>query len=131
MDAAQGEKHKRSRSASPPRQRKRPGAASRITAAEREAQQQRQVERERQQIAAVQEETKKRGIQEGVTGWYNELQQRDRNWRATESKIKNLRSYNNWAKSTLIQRFSPSEDFTPGGGYANQRGGLNVLDIGC
>lgn len=29
----------------------------------------------------------------------------------TESKIKGLRSFNNWVKSTLIQKFSPDEEF--------------------
>ena len=127
------DKRKRSRSPSPPRQRKRPGAASRISAAEKDALQKRQFEREKEQAASLQEAAKQRGIQQGVTNYYNELRQRDRGWRATESKIKNLRSYNNWAKSTLIQRFSPNEDFTTGGGggapYAREE--LTVLDIGC
>ena len=61
-------------------------------------------------------------------------QQRGRDWRKTESKIKNLRSYNNWAKSVLIHKFSPREDFTPGSGnqqHGNgQQAGLMVLDIG-
>lgn len=126
------EKRKRSRSPSPPRQRKRPGAASRITAAEKEAQQKRQVEREKEQAIALQQAAKERGIQQGVTNFYNELRQRDRDWRATESKIKNLRSYNNWAKSTLIQRFSPNENYAPGGNDGPQSDeGLMVLDIGC
>ena len=133
-DKPGAEKRKRSRSPSPPRQRKRPGASSRITAAEKEAQQRRQFEREKEQAAALQQAAKQRGIQHGVTNFYNELRQRDRGWRATESKIKNLRSYNNWAKSTLIQRFSPNEDYTPGGGgggASHQQEGLMVLDIGC
>ena len=127
-------KRSRSRSLSPPRQRKRPGASSRITAAEKDAQQRRQLEREREQTAAGRKAAAERGIQESVTTHYNDLQQRDRGWRATESKIKNLRSYNNWAKSTLIQRFSPDEDFKPRRGgapppYMNK--GLMVLDLGC
>ena len=126
------EKRKRS-SPSPPRQRKRPGAASRITAAEKEAQQRRQAEREREQAAKYQQAAKERGIQHGVTHFYNELRQRDRGWRTTESKIKNLRSYNNWAKSTLVQRFSPGESYAQGGsgGQAYGGEGLMVLDIGC
>ncbi|MCJ1328576.1 mRNA cap guanine-N7 methyltransferase [Thelotrema lepadinum] len=131
--AAAAEKRKRSRSPSPPRQRKRPGAASRISNVEKEALQKRQFEREKEQAATIQQAAKQRGIQQGVTNYYNELRQRDRGWRATESKIKNLRSYNNWAKSTLIQRFSPNEDFSPavGGGPPYAPEGLTVLDIGC
>lgn len=132
MNHTKTEKRKRSPSPSPPRQRKRPGAASRISAAEKEALQRRQLEREKEQAFALQQAAKERGIQQGVTSFYNELRQRDRGWRATESKIKNLRSYNNWAKSTLIQRFSPDGNHVPdGGGDGYGRDGLMVLDIGC
>ena len=120
----------RSRSRSPPRQRKRPGATARITHAEKEQQEQRRRQREQEQQAALVNAAKDRGIQQGVTNFYNELQQRGRDWRNTESKIKNLRNYNNWAKSVLIHKFSPREDFTPGGGYGSQQQGLMVLDIG-
>ena len=122
--------HKRQRepSRSPPRQRKRPGAASRISLKEKEAQQQKQRQREREQAEALQQVAATRGSQNVVTQHYNHVIQRGREWRATESKIKNLRSYNNWAKSTLIQKFSPNEGFDP----RNWRQpGIKILDIGC
>ena len=40
---------------------------------------------------------------------YNAVPERGREWRSTESKIKGLRSLNNWIKSTLIQKFSRPE----------------------
>ena len=122
--------HKRQResSRSPPRQRKRPGAASRISVAEKEAQQEKQRQREREQAEALQQVAATRGSQNVVTQHYNHVIQRGREWRATESKIKNLRSYNNWAKSTLIQKFSPTEGFDPRDG---RQPGIKVLDIGC
>jgi len=41
-----------------------------------------------------------------VAQHYNAVPERGREWRSTESKIKGLRSLNNWIKSTLIQKFS-------------------------
>jgi len=64
---------------------------------------------------------------------YNLVPQRGREWRRTESKISGLRSYNNWVKSTLIQKFSPNESFASGQHSADGSGDemLRVLDIGC
>ena len=121
-------KRQREPSRSPPRERKRPGAASRLTTAEKEAQQQRQRQREREQAEALEQVAATRGSHNVVTQHYNHVIQRGREWRATESKIKNLRSYNNWAKSTLIQKFSPNESFDPRMG---RQPGIKVLDIGC
>ena len=45
--------------------------------------------------------------------------ERGREWRVTDSKIKGLRSFNNWVKSSLIQKFIGDERH------------IKVLDIGC
>jgi mRNA (guanine-N7-)-methyltransferase len=45
--------------------------------------------------------------------------ERGREWRVTDSKIKGLRSFNNWVKSSIIQKFIGDE-------YK-----LKVLDMGC
>ncbi|KAH6629003.1 mRNA capping enzyme-domain-containing protein [Boeremia exigua] len=45
--------------------------------------------------------------------------ERGREWRQTDSKIKGLRSYNNWVKSSLIHKFIGDER------------NLKILDIGC
>jgi mRNA (guanine-N7-)-methyltransferase len=83
-------------------------------------------------------------VHDVVRQHYNAVPERGREWRKTDSRIKGLRSFNNWIKSTIIQKFSPNEDFTPdgdtahrfadgmeGGGAAANRAGLRVLDIGC
>jgi mRNA (guanine-N7-)-methyltransferase len=44
-----------------------------------------------------------------VAAHYNLVPERGREWRTTDSKIKGLRSLNNWIKSTLIQKFSRPE----------------------
>jgi mRNA (guanine-N7-)-methyltransferase len=121
------------------RKRKRPTGRARITDAEREVIRQRQLEREKELEAA---NAVPRGIHEAVKEHYNAVPERGRDWRKTESRIKGLRSFNNWVKSTLIQKFSPDEDYTPG---AQERGGMTfaagpdpdaskgllVLDMGC
>lgn len=105
---------------SPPRQLKRPGGGSRLTAANREA-----AERERKQR---EEETRKRIAERKVAGTeiiaehYNAVPERGREWRQAESKIAGLRSLNNWIKSTLIQKFSRPEVPTRD---------LKVLDMAC
>ncbi|KAF8862234.1 guanine-N(7)-methyltransferase [Acephala macrosclerotiorum] len=120
----------------PPRKQKRPGRRARITDAEREAIKQKQIERERELEAVV----AKQGIHDAVRQHYNAVPERGRDWRKTDSRIKGLRSFNNWVKSTIIQKFSPNEDYTPGaqerGGMVFAEGpsdtkGLLVLDIGC
>lgn len=123
---------------SPPRQRKRPGGSARINAADTEAVRRRQVEREEDMNNQAQAAAVARGVHDVVKQHYNAVPQRGREWRKTDSKIKGLRSLNNWIKSAIIQRFSPEENFTPGareggahGQGRDERGGLLVLDIGC
>ncbi|KAI1504703.1 mRNA capping enzyme [Biscogniauxia marginata] len=133
---------KRQRSTSPseqPRKLKRPGQRARISSNEASSIRQRQEQREReaQQAAATAATLEQRGINDIVRQHYNAVPERGRDWRKTGSRIKGLRVFNNWVKSTLIQKFSPDEDHTPGarqqgrdmaGAYGNE---LIVLDIGC
>lgn len=107
---------------SPPRQRKRPGAVRSVV--DKEATRVRQEEREAEQRRQIQEASATRGVQDVVRQHYNSVEQRGREWRKTESKIKGLRSFNNWIKSAIIQRFCPDEQRQP-----DKR--LLVLDIGC
>ncbi|KAI4862502.1 guanine-N(7)-methyltransferase [Hypoxylon rubiginosum] len=133
-------KHQRSRSPSDaPRRLKRPGRGARFSQAESSSIRQRHEQRERDAAdqAATQAVLEQRGINDVVRQHYNAVPERGRDWRKTDSRIKGLRSFNNWVKSTLIQKFSPDEDHTPG---AHERGRdmagardheLLVLDIGC
>ena len=119
-----------------PRKLKRPGKRAQISASEREAIRKRQMEREREQAAAEAAEAERqrhRGINDVVREHYNSVPERGRDWRRTDSKIKGLRSFNNWVKSCIIQRFSPDEDHTPGAREHGVSSGkkLLVLDIGC
>jgi len=107
---------------SPPR--KRPGARAAISKSQQDAARRRAEERE----AQLQEDARKtrEGVQDAVTQHYNLVPERGRDWRKTESRIKGLRSYNNWVKSCIIQKFARSESkdappYTP----------IKVLDIGC
>lgn len=100
------------------RPRKRPGGAARVSKAEAEAVLQRQQQRAEEARQAAQT----RGVEEVVRQHYNAVPQRGREWRKTDSRIKGLRSFNNWVKSTLIHKFSPSE---------SRDNRLRVLDIGC
>ncbi|AEO58816.1 hypothetical protein MYCTH_2306440 [Thermothelomyces thermophilus ATCC 42464] len=122
-------------SGEPPRKLKRPGQRARITEAEREQIRQRALERERlaREQAAAEELKQRSTINDVVKAHYNSVPERGREWRKTESRIKGLRSFNNWVKSCIIQKFSPDEDHAPG---AMERGissgnKLLVLDIGC
>ena len=131
---------------SPPRKFKRPGGASRLSAAEKDALKKRQEERHQAQTCETQVEAASRGLQDVVREHYNAVPERGRDWRKTDSRIRGLRSFNNWVKSTIIQKFSPNEDHALGGigkkGWADgidgggldvesRREGLLVLDIGC
>ena len=106
------------------RPRKRPGGASRLTnhdkATARDVLLQRQQEREAEakKVAAI------RGVQDVVRQHYNAVPQRGRDWRKTESRIKGLRSFNNWVKSTIIHKFS-----SDGSGESGTM--IRVLDLGC
>ncbi|KAF2116988.1 mRNA cap methyltransferas-like protein [Lophiotrema nucula] len=110
-----------SRSRSPPqkRPRKRPGAGARIATAEQDAARQRQVQREREQQDRAHREAQARGVHDVVKQHYNMVPERGRDWRKTDSKIKGLRSFNNWVKSSTIQKFIGDE----------RR--IKVLDMGC
>jgi mRNA (guanine-N7-)-methyltransferase len=130
-------------SSEPPR-RKRPSGRA-ISEAEKERIRQRQLEREKELAAAA--AASQNTIHHAVTQHYNAVPERGRDWRMTSSRIKGLRSFNNWVKSTLIQKFSPSEDYSPGasaqhpgeedglrfadGRSREYQAGLLVLDIGC
>ena len=66
------------------------------------------------------------------------MKERGRDWRKNESKIKGLRSFNNWIKSCLIHKFSPEEKVEKeelGWGEEakepEEQKPLLVLDIGC
>ncbi|RKF79156.1 mRNA cap guanine-N7 methyltransferase [Golovinomyces cichoracearum] len=130
-----------SRSASPPvRKQKRPGQRARIGNAEREQISQRRLEREKESQAAAAAAAAAAGIHDAVKQHYNAVPERGRDWRLTNSRIKGLRSFNNWIKSIIIQKFSPSEDFSPTAREPNgpiddessvTNRGLLVLDIGC
>ncbi|KAL7622338.1 mRNA cap guanine-N7 methyltransferase [Parahypoxylon ruwenzoriense] len=133
---------KRQRSTSPsdaPRKLKRPGRGARFTQADAASIRHRQEQREREaaETAATQAVLDKRGINDVVRQHYNAVPERGRDWRKTDSRIKGLRSFNNWVKSTLIQKFSPDEDHTPGAHEhardmtAARDHELIVLDIGC
>ncbi len=100
------------------RPRKRPGGASRISRAEAEFAEKLKRRRAEATVASVQTA----GVGEAVRQHYNAVPERGRDWRKTDSKIKGLRSFNNWVKSTVIHKFSPGE---PGSEP------LKVLDIGC
>ncbi|KAL8803369.1 MAG: hypothetical protein Q9200_006247 [Gallowayella weberi] len=103
------------------RPRKRPGGAARIDHAAKEAVLQRQQAREQEaKVAAA-----TRGVHDVVRQHYNAVPQRGREWRRTDSRIKGLRGFNNWVKSTIIHKFSPNTDISGGGDP------LLVLDIGC
>lgn len=109
----------RSPSRSPPRQRKRPGAGARLSVADREAARKRQQQREEEAAKNAQREAAQRGVHDVVKQHYNMVPERGREWRQTDSKIKGLRSFNNWVKSSIIQKFIGDER------------NLRILDIGC
>ncbi|KFY66485.1 hypothetical protein V496_02056 [Pseudogymnoascus sp. VKM F-4515 (FW-2607)] len=114
--------------------KKRPTGRARITDTERDEIRQRQQQREKEQRDAIAAHNA-RGIHDAVRQHYNAVPERGRDWRRTDSRIKGLRSFNNWIKSTIIQKFSPNEDFTPGGQQPEYGAppvkGLLVLDMGC
>lgn len=118
---------------SPPRQRKRPGQASRFSAAEKEILRKQQEERDRQAAKAAEREIQARGVDEVVRSHYNEKKELGKEWR-TASRIKGLRSFNNWVKSVIIHKFSPSPEFLLNKGQPHtgpRVSPLLVLDMGC
>ena len=127
------------------RKRKRPGGASRISEAEKDALRKKQDERDERQARDAQRDAAVRATEEVVRDHYNAVPERGREWRKTDSTIRGLRSFNNWVKSTIIQKFSPSQGNRPGheedAGWAGstETNGpdpdpsprLLVLDLGC
>ncbi|KAF2713408.1 mRNA cap methyltransferas-like protein [Pleomassaria siparia CBS 279.74] len=109
----------RSPSRSPPRQRKRPGASARLSTADRDAYRQRQLQREQEAEKHSKQQAADRGVHDLVKQHYNMVPERGRDFRQNESKISGLRSFNNWVKSSIIQKFIGTE------------GGLKILDMGC
>lgn len=107
--------------------KKRPVGRNRLTEEEKAEIRRKQEEREREQREAI-EAQNRRGIHDAVRQHYNAVPERGREWRRTDSRIKGLRSFNNWVKSSLIQKFSPDDDFDPG--YGDDKP-LLVLDMGC
>jgi mRNA (guanine-N7-)-methyltransferase len=133
----------RSPSPDAPRPRKRPGGGARQGIADRETLRRRQEDRERAEQEDAMRNSQQRGVSDVVRQHYNAVPERGREWRKTESKIKGLRSFNNWVKSTLIQKFSPDESFAArfddSKEWADDSQGpppaadqkLLVLDLGC
>ncbi|KAK5097251.1 mRNA cap guanine-N7 methyltransferase [Exophiala xenobiotica] len=125
---------------SPPRDLPRPGGGrgrGRNVLAEQERL---RAEREKAQGLS----TVNRGVQGVVNEWYNAVpeyvKERGRDWRRNESQIKGLRSFNNWVKSCIIQKFSPQEKAVEqeeelGWGETakvpEEIKPLLVLDVGC
>ncbi|KAL4943653.1 hypothetical protein BDV06DRAFT_189348 [Aspergillus oleicola] len=93
------------------RQRKRPGGGARMGLVDPGTIRRRQEERDRAQQGDAMRYSQSRGVTDIVRQHYNAVPQRGREWRKTDSKIKGLRIFNNWVKSTLIQKFSPDEEF--------------------
>jgi mRNA (guanine-N7-)-methyltransferase len=101
----------------------------------------RQEERARAEEENAMRYSQSRGVTDIVRQHYNAVPQRGREWRKTESKIKGLRTFNNWVKSTLIQKFSPDEEFVArnvdskdwanGAPPPSEEKRLLVIDLGC
>jgi mRNA (guanine-N7-)-methyltransferase len=122
---------------------KRPGQRARISEADRERIGQRAADRQHP-LASTPNSNRtpnssfssappdRRHINDVVKAHYNAVPERGRDWRKTDSRIKGLRSMNNWVKSTIIQKFSPDEDLQGESAQviANAKP-LLVLDIGC
>ncbi|OKL56182.1 hypothetical protein UA08_08568 [Talaromyces atroroseus] len=124
------------------RQRKRPGGGARLGTTGKDVLRRRQEERELAQQREVERDLRDRGVSDVVRQHYNAVPERGREWRKTDSKIKGLRSFNNWIKSTVIQKFSPDEEFLASktgskewapeaGGPPTERKKLLVVDLGC
>lgn len=123
----------RSRELSPVPPRKRPGNASRIPESEKAAMREKALRSELEAEREAQEIIKSRGVVEVVRAHYNDKQELGKEWRKTDSRIKGLRSFNNWVKSTIIQKFSPNDGFDPRNPpfHGDQDSRIRVLDMGC
>jgi len=100
------------------RPRKRPSGAARISKQAAEE----VLQRQQQRAAAERQAAQTRGVEEVVRQHYNAVPQFGREYRKTDSRIKGLRSFNNWIKSIIIHKFSPKDSC---------EGRLKILDIGC
>lgn len=118
------------RDTSPPRQRKRPGLSARFTEAERSAHRAAIAKREAEAARLAKESVQARGVNEIVKAHYNDKRELGKTWRETHSQIKGLRSFNNWVKSTIIQKFSPNDGYDPRSAGPNSER-IFVLDMGC
>jgi mRNA (guanine-N7-)-methyltransferase len=124
---------------SPPPERRRPGGAP--------PRRGRNVLADQERLAAEREKAQAQhnqnlAVQQASNNFYNArpewVKERGRDWRRNESKIKGLRSFNNWVKSCIIQKFSPEEKQAEeelGWGEEakepEEQKPLLVLDIGC
>jgi len=126
-----GEDGSRSRDSSPPRKRKRPGQASRFSEREKAENRERIRKMEEEIERKAKEVIKERGVEEVVKAHYNDKRELGKTWRKTDSRIKGLRSFNNWIKSTIVQKFSPNDDFDPRNHSRDSSSHLVVLDMGC
>src|SRR4051794_16071565 len=99
-------------------------------------------EREHERQKRLRTSQASRGVQDASNQFYNArpewVKERGRDWRRNESKIKGLRNFNNWIKSTIIQKLSPEkmpQQEELGWGEEPKepeaRKPLLVLDIGC
>jgi mRNA (guanine-N7-)-methyltransferase len=119
------------RQPSPPRQRKRPGAASRLSEKEKDIARQTILKREEEERQKIESQSGAEKVQELVRSHYNDKKELGKQWRQTSSKIKGLRSFNNWVKSTLIHRFSPNDNFDLKNPSSDPNDHLVILDMGC
>ncbi|CAZ84713.1 unnamed protein product [Tuber melanosporum] len=126
-----GDDGSRSRDSSPPRKRKRPGQASRFSEKEKAETRERLRKMEEEIERKAKEVIKERGVEEVVKAHYNDKRELGKTWRKTDSRIKGLRSFNNWIKSTIVQKFSPNDDFDPRNHSRDPSSHLVVLDMGC
>ncbi|RPB22107.1 mRNA capping enzyme, large subunit, partial [Terfezia boudieri ATCC MYA-4762] len=116
---------------------RRPGAASRLTDSEREAARVLQEKRDAEEAARKKAESDPSAlaVEDVVRSHYNERPEMGKVWRVESSRIKGLRALNNWIKSCIIHKFSPSPGVVGGmggaryGGVEDER--LYVLDVGC
>ena len=102
----------------PPRKLKRPAARATVTKETAERMERQKAEEQQREEQAW----RNKSGAEAVAQHYNAVPERGREWRSSESKIKGLRSLNNWIKSTLIQKFSRPE-------FPVEH--LAVLDMAC
>lgn len=102
-------------------QRKRPTAAAKLPHESREEAQRRQAERERE----INSLPRDRGVHDFVKQHYNAVPERGRNFRNTDSVIKELRKYNNWVKAVVIRKACPHAEDSRGPPEGK------ILDIGC